>query len=323
MKKLYVIGNGFDKYHELDTSYQSFGFFLKEKYPNIYENLIEYYGFSELIEGNINNFDEQLWSDFEIALADIDCEIVLDNNSDYLANLSSSEFRDRDWHSFSITMEQIVEDLTTNLLKAFKEFILSVNYPASIGSKKLSLDKNDFYLTFNYTDTLEKYYGIPSNSILYIHGKACVDEDTLILGHGIDPEKFETKPPEPPKDINDEELEKWCEFMSDQYDYSYESGKDELMKYFIKSFKETEKIIDENESFFQRICEVSSVIVLGHSLSEVDEKYFIKILRSIKDSSNWTVTYNRRNKKDIYKLRLLNIGVSEDKINVVKMNEFQ
>ena len=46
--KLYIIGNGFDLYHNLNTSYRSFGLFLKSKYPVIYDRLIEYYGFSDL-----------------------------------------------------------------------------------------------------------------------------------------------------------------------------------------------------------------------------------------------------------------------------------
>ena len=38
------------------------------------------------------------------------------------------------------------------------------------------------FLNFNYTDTLEKVYGIPASNILYIHGNA-LRGNNLILGH--------------------------------------------------------------------------------------------------------------------------------------------
>lgn len=318
MRKLFVIGNGFDLHHELDTCYQSFGMFLKEKYSNIYDYLIEFYGFDDL-QGNENDDNNQLWSEFETALAKIDYEVVLESNSDYLASPGSSDFRDRDWHSFSIAIEQVVDDLTVNLFKAFKEFIISVEYPTNIGIKKLLLDPDDIYLTFNYTDTLERYYKIPADNILYIHGKADSDEETLILGHGVDPMKFETKPPEPPNNLNDEESERWYESMNEQYDYSYETGKDEMMRYFSKSFKESQKIIEENSDFFKDLDQISSVVILGHSLSEVDQKYFTKILSSVKANCSWTATH--RKDKCTYEQRLVDIGVSKDRINIIKIDE--
>ena len=44
MDTLYIIGNGFDLFHGLNTSYKSFGFYLKGKHSEIYDYLIEYYG---------------------------------------------------------------------------------------------------------------------------------------------------------------------------------------------------------------------------------------------------------------------------------------
>jgi len=116
-------------------------------------------------------------------LALLDFDTVLEAHSDSLARLGSSDFRDRDWSTFAIDMELVVKDLTVNLFEEFKEFALKIEYPEP-------LDKDVLYLTFNYTDTLERYYGIPEKNILNIHGKAKFDETVLILGHGINPEKF-------------------------------------------------------------------------------------------------------------------------------------
>ena len=46
--KLYIIGNGFDLHHKMDTTYASFGLFLKEYNYEVYELLLEHYGFSDL-----------------------------------------------------------------------------------------------------------------------------------------------------------------------------------------------------------------------------------------------------------------------------------
>ena len=119
METLYIIGNGFDICHGLDTRYQSFGFFLQEKHSPIFDYLTNYYGLPYLF-----NIDDKYyeWNYFETALADLDYESVLDENSDFLPNPASDDFRDRDWHAFQQVMEGVVDDLTTNLFKMFKEF---------------------------------------------------------------------------------------------------------------------------------------------------------------------------------------------------------
>ena len=46
----------------------------------------------------------------------------------------------------------------------------------------LQIPDAQLYISFNYTDTLERVYGIPDNKILYFHGKAS-RSDNLIYGH--------------------------------------------------------------------------------------------------------------------------------------------
>jgi hypothetical protein len=57
-------------------------------------------------------------------------------------------------------MEGIVNNLTQNLYEAFRGFILDVEFPEPDPNLTLNLEPNGVYLTFNYTDTLERYYGI-------------------------------------------------------------------------------------------------------------------------------------------------------------------
>lgn len=44
---------------------------------------------------------------------------------------------------------------------------------------------DNIYLSFNYTNTLEKLYGVRKNNICYIHGDASINNQ-LIFGHRND-----------------------------------------------------------------------------------------------------------------------------------------
>lgn len=321
MNKLVVIGNGFDIHHGLNTQYKSFGLFLKKNYSTIYYHLTDYYGFSDISEDC--DAEPILWNEFEESLALLDAETILEAHSDSLARPSSSEFRDRDWGAFAIDIEIIVEELTVNLFTAFKEFILNVTYPdaCSIKGKLLPLDKNDLYLTFNYTDTLERYYSIPEKNIIYIHEKASSTGGRLVLGHGINPDNFKNKEPKPPQGMNDEELEMWKDSMNDNYDYSYELGKDEMHNYFVNSFKETSEVIHRYSSFFKSLKNINEVTILGHSLAEVDLPYFVKIRDSVDPDTFWKASYYGSNEKSSHEKTLSSIQIPVTNIKAVTIDK--
>lgn len=319
MQSLYIIGNGFDMYHGLKTSYQSFGLYLQKNHSSIYDSLIEYYYLPDLESDDDENYYE--WACFEMALADLDYSTVLDDNSDWLPNIASDDFRDRDLHSLQVVMEELVKDLTTNLLSAFKEFIIEVKFPDFKSNDLLSIDDNAIFISFNYTDTLEKYYHINPKNIFYIHNKA-ISNDDLILGHGTDPSNFEDKEDVPPEGLTEDEMYEWRENMADNYDYSYESGKQELMAYFTKTFKATQDIIDENNLFFQKLKGINKIIVLGQSVSEVDQPYFKKVIESIEDkNSSWTASYYHD--KQSINDNLKSIGLRDDQISLILLDELK
>ncbi|MEN2400619.1 bacteriophage abortive infection AbiH family protein [Flavobacterium sp. MC2016-06] len=321
MKTLYIIGNGFDIYHGLDTKYQSFGMFLQKKHKNLYDNLIQYYDLPELDPDDEDSYYDPLWSDFENALANLNFEYILEENSDYLPDIASDEFRDRDLHAFQQVMEILVDDLTSKMYDAFKEFISNVIFPANINGRKLKIEPNALFLNFNYTDTLEKYYECKESQILYIHNKATSD-DILVLGHATDPDSFIEEDKKPPIDATEDEYFQWQQEMEDNYDYSYDSGKDELLSYFKKSYKSTDEIINDNYSFFSKLKNIENIVILGHSLSNVDQPYFKKILQSLENPNvSWSASYYG-DAQPIYE-NLILIGVNKEKINLCTMDQFK
>ncbi|HBZ3553136.1 TPA: hypothetical protein MHK89_27195 [Klebsiella pneumoniae] len=309
--KLYITGNGFDLHHGLDTSYFSFAYFLRSRQRDSYNNLVEFVGFTDLPENmdKLNKDEHPLWCEFESNLAGLDSQAVLDAFTDYLPNLGDPDFRDRDWHAFDIEMQRILENLTDGLFTQFTSFISQVKYPEFTADKTLQLCNNALFINFNYTRTIECYYGIKSSQILYIHGNASLPGDRLILGHGIDPENFKEHPQEPPTDVTDEELEQWYQHMSDNYDFAYESGKQTLNRYFTHSFKNTEEVMYAGQAFFSQLNAVNEVIIVGHSLSAVDMPYFAAIKQHVQPNSTWTATWFLEKEREQHLHALQSIGI--------------
>lgn len=315
--KLYVIGNGFDVYHGLDTRYTSFGLYLKKNYRETYELLLNYYGFADLDPDCPTTMSDPLWSEFEASMSLLDKESVLEANMDAMPNYSSDDFKDRDRYTLLIEMKRILGLLTTELYKAFKEFILAVQFPDH--SRSVNIDRDAVYLTFNYTDTLSKFYDVPDENILFIHGKANTHIDKLTLGHGVDPENFKEKPAEPPSGLSDEDLERWMDYQSDQYDYSFELGKNAINQYFSATFKGTDQIIKNNEDFFARLGNIDEVYVLGHSLADVDLPYFQKLAQSVKPDAQWVATFYDPDDEKVHCDTLTGLGIAN--VAVVRMEQ--
>jgi len=323
MKTLYIIGNGFDIHHQLDTRYQSFANYLAENNSEVYDLLLNYYGLPDITNPDLTDEEYALWSRFEQALADLDYLSVLDDNSDLIARPGAEDFRDRDWHSYQIEMEEIIKDLTTTLISDFNHFILTVKYESIPDDTLIVLEDDSHFLTFNYTETLQKSYGIPDTRITYIHNRAGADNCTLILGHGTDPANFEEKEEEPPQGLSEEEFYEWREQKADEYDYSYESAKQEILSYYTKAFKNTASIIENNIAFFENLAEVEKVIVLGHSISEVDLKYFEVLKTKLNESVIWNVSYYSEFEKQAHKQTLLQLGINDTNIIQLKITELK
>jgi hypothetical protein len=63
--------------------------------------------------------------------------------------------------------------------------------------------------------------------------------------------------------------------------------------YFSATFKPTDKIILQQQPFFQSLKTVRQILVMGHSLSEVDAPYFEEIIANIDPTAvRWKVSYH-------------------------------
>lgn len=283
MSVLYIIGNGFDLYHQLNTRYTDFASYLEVQNQRILDDFNQYYYM-------VNN--QELWADFEANLSNLDTELVLDELSDYLPGSFGGDFQDRDRYAYQIEIEMLVARLTTEMKDEFKKFIVNACNVNLNPKNNIRFITNSRFISFNYSDTLEKVYKISRAEILYIHGSAFAN-DSIILGHGVDLSKFTNDVVEaaPPEDLTEEELEMWYQEMSDKFDYEYELGVTEVNSYLAASFKNSAEIINENKGYFASLHGIDTVVILGHSMSDVDMPYFAEISKHIKKNSYWLVSY--------------------------------
>ncbi len=276
--KLFVLGNGFDISHKIESSFKNFYTYLHENKPDILEVMGKFYWVEE---------DSKLWSDFEISLdTDIDFESLVDIIGENSPHFLSANFKCGDWHDAEIYVEHEGEELLRNIRIGFEAWINSLD--VNNVKKVYSLDVNDFYITFNYTETLERGYRIPSNNILHIHNKV---GEKLIFGHGCNLDNFDVKlrlyGDKNAFTIIDEHGN--VESTAIGHERFAENA---ICSFFEMMRKPTETIIKDNlNNWLSKLDEINEIIILGHSYNEIDFPYFKKISDTLKDKIEWTLYY--------------------------------
>ena len=151
MKDLYVIGNGFDIHHGIPSSYKAFRRWLEDNDPELLSRMDEVLGLCT----------EEWWNEFETnlgevyAIKDYTEGIAFENQP----NLASEDFRSGDWDNARYEIEDKLGGLISDL-KADFQLWASQLPPGNDGEVVLVNRENAFFLTFNYSMTLEKLYGI-------------------------------------------------------------------------------------------------------------------------------------------------------------------
>jgi len=114
--------------------------------------------------------------------------LVRDSKADVNDPYGADDWSDSGHHDYQYEVGRVVEALSKTLLSHFSDWIRGLPIPAasSLNVAALPLAAQARYLSFNYTDTLQKTYGIPNKNIVHIHGVAVNPNSNLILGHGYE-----------------------------------------------------------------------------------------------------------------------------------------
>lgn len=259
---LYIIGNGFDLYHGLPTGYGHFREYVK-KHDSELDELVEKYYMPK------RNGD--FWSDFEDNLGNFDDDLLREYGQKYLEDYGCENWKDAFHHDYQFELNTVINKITQGLHNSFVDWLSQISFNG-VKQQAITLDKDAYYLTFNYTRTLEKVYNIPRQNILHIHGTYMGnDNDEIIYGHGgrlytID------------KDIEDPRIEEGERIIRDYFDTTAKPVKQIIHKY--------------RKFFYKMVIDATNVTIIGHSMNDIDYPYFWRLFNSIKNSVNWTYYYH-------------------------------
>jgi len=314
MSKLYIIGNGFDQHHNIKTNYADFRNYLKTNYSDLFDSMESYYDMDE---------DSLLWSQFENGLKDFNPTELEANFGKYIPDYSSDDFKEGNRSDLQFYIKNELEPIQEELQKAFNSWIASRRMLSSIYSRKIQLDSNALFLNFNYTDILESLYCIPRNKINYIHNKSGENNSNLLFGHAWNPTEWaKQREHVMPENLEDEEKQDWIDYQSENHDYSIMIAYEEIDNFFSKIYKDCNTVIQNNISFFQQLKSITEIYIFGHSLSEVDRPYFIKIVQSVKlKDVHWIISYYGNDELNSHTNFITEVGVDLSMVKFIKLDE--
>lgn len=318
MNTLYIIGNGFDKAHGLNTDYWDFRTYLESYHPDFlieFEKIygvqyIDYseYGYSDYMqkqwESTVYN---QLWSTFELSMGSPDI--------DYMKSISTSVLNDLNLETGNVGIRDTMDmywksefGFIKKLQGYVKEWIKKIDTINISPRKKDLVDANDdFFLNFNYTDVLENVYKI--DNVMHIHG-SCLDYDIdPFMGHCNE------------ADIKRHRL--WEKEADELWEEGEASIQQAIADYLNEIHKDTSHYIALNRSFFDSLGSVTKVIVIGWAAGEVDIPYLTMIKKSVSTNTEWVVYYyNKTAQNDLHAAFKRNGILDNFKVSFEKSEQF-
>ena len=281
-ERLYVIGNGFDLHHGMPTSYNSYRIWLKENHHDVYERL------NELYSDGMNK--AEWWNDFETNLGYIvDLRGRIENTAWVNEPTEDELERDRfiDDHRGAWDVQEEMGRVIGSIKGTFHEWVDSLP-KASSGNMVKMETADSFFITFNYTNTLEHLYKVSSEEILHIHGG--LSDDEYVIGHGRDYNEVanEAEPYLEPWDGKMDPSEYGLDAIDDLIT---EHTKKEYVEQIMSLRKPVSEIITNNQEVFKNLHAVQEVHIYGLSFSDIDVAYISKIVDSVSPEAIFEVSY--------------------------------
>lgn len=284
---LHIIGNGFDLAHDLKTSYGDFREWIlshKDDFPINEFFLEEAFGCS----------NDELWSNFETVLGRMDPLTYLKG---VYSEYKNEEMEDQSEKVSSYVMSNFGSTFE-NVIEGFGQWARYINV-AEAESKIRELenlfqfDTKGLFVNFNYTNTLERVYQIPRQSILHIHGDAEDKHSQIIVGHDTDYKQYE------------QPLETYIDKIGV---LNYSDIKPFLIQDLVNIRKPINQKVGECNCFLKD-KEIDSVVVMGLSYGDVDIPY-LENIAELYPKASWTLSVHSEKDEDKAKTMIQKLGVS-------------
>lgn len=226
------------------------------------------------------NDDTNMWADFERSLSKVDIDLLHENYIDLYPNAEKD------------VVVNTIEPTIRLIPKMLRKWIGSISLDNT--TSKIPLSKEAHFLNFNYTLTLETVYDVPHHRVCHIHNSLDSNQN-LIVGCDKAPVDFS---------ILDKK----------ETDMTQTKVRHEAIITLEKVIKDTKGAYDAHKSFFEDLSQIKSVIVIGHSLSEIDKYYFKKLLAIVPNEAEWFVSCYSISEYDTLFNNSLRLGIPNAKI---------
>ena len=294
MSNLYIIGNGFDIAHDLDTSYWAFRTYLENNHLDFLLAFEQMYNIQQLdpseygytIEAQKrwdNRVYDTLWSSFEKFMGFPNVQEMLDTSTSVLDDM------DLDGGNYGIkgTMDEYWRSefgFIRDLQKHVKEWISSVDISTVAPKKSIFMNNSDdYFFNFNYTTVLEDVYNV--EDVIHIHGSIGSNADySPVMGH-----------------CNQNQIDEHSQYAKEAFELDNEgetSIHEAVVNYLTAIYKDTEHYIGINKWFFNRLKPVEKVIIFGWAAGEVDIPYLNVIRNSVSKDAEWEVYFHDKKSYD-------------------------
>lgn len=294
---LYVIGNGFDLAHGVPSSYSKFRDWLGRRSD-----------LREMLETYIRN--DALWWNLEEALAGLDLDTpsmaipeMLDAFGAYDPDAQMAGY----YAAIDMAMNP-VDTITNELPKKFRKWIESLSVDSSVKPLSGLVKPGAKYLNFNYTEFAETLYG--TKGMYYIHGSRKNRKAKLILGHSY--KKYVP-------DVSVKMPRFKDGFKRGMVNAAFDDAMVHAGWYDQATTKNSRQIIKEHESFFDGLSDIDTVIVIGHSLSEVDMEYFEKICSEIHSDAKWIFSCHDSSGVKAINAFVKTMAIGADKVMIFRL----
>ena len=287
--KLYIIGNGLDIAHNLPTKFDPDFKRIADKHEidhfwNIYQSR-----------------EDSIWADFENLLGTPDFNCLEDIFDGYEPDYSSEHEYDRDSIITQVHTNGLLQEELTEFVNNAEKAMNGVKPKDSI---KQIIDSDGYYITFNYTHTLEKIYRIPQNQVLHIHGEA--GHSNMLLGYpegDFSPEKYlfdarkKGRGPYAEMDIAD--------YINNKIEDTYVRNAYLNLLEKCESFSKPSRMPLLKGFLNDHNCKIDEIIVYGHSCA-IDFEYFRYLNRRYPNAQWRFYIKGDKQKNDVNKLIFMN-----------------
>ena len=314
MTTLYIIGNGFDSAHGLETRYWK----LREHIEAVdYEFLREFEAMYNIMpldstepwyEDNMQKkwnvtVDHILWSEFEKFMGFPNTTSMLEMSLSVTDGMPKEGIKD--------TLSQYWKDVygfIKRLKYHVRDWVESIDTNCVVSKKEALKNSNDLFFTFNYTDVLEKVYN--AKNILHIHGgDTSISEKEPIMGH-----------------CNKNDIIKHRELAekaAEEFNEVETSIQAAVANFLEEIYKNTANYIEQHQPFFKSLNNITKVVVFGWSAGEVDRPYLREIISNIDKNAHWSVYWYDEKAYDSLKSAFESEGiVGRDMIEYIEANKF-